>query len=91
MNPIVVSDILAVGEVPSLEQVEILAKAGLKSILNNQRDGEVERLPGSAAFASEAAKHGLGYAYAPVASRTPTPEELLAATRRSSNASEEAP
>jgi sulfide:quinone oxidoreductase len=77
MKPIVVSDILAVGEVPSPEEIAILAKAGFRSIIDNQPDGEVERLPGSSVIAIEAAKCGLGYAYAPISSRTPPPDELL--------------
>ena len=78
MQPIVVSDILAVGEVPSLEQIEILAKAGFKSVINNQPDGEVERLPGSDAIAREAARRGLGHAFVPIASRTPDEAQLAA-------------
>lgn len=76
MKPIVVSDVLAVGEVPSAEQMEILAKAGFKSVINNQPDGEVERFAGSAALAAEAKRNGLSYAYAPVTSRTPSESEL---------------
>ena len=81
MTPIVVSDILAVGEVPNAEQIAILARAGFKSVINNQPDGEVDRFPGSAALAADAAKVGLGYVYAPVVNRTPTPEELSAFNR----------
>ena len=76
MKPIVVSDILAVGEVPSPEQMEILAKAGFRSVLNNQPDSEVERLPGNAVLAEAARACGLAYAYAPLASRTPDAAEL---------------
>jgi sulfide:quinone oxidoreductase len=76
MKPIVVSDVLAVGEVPSPEQMEILAKAGFKSVINNQPDGEVERFPGSAALAAEAKRQGLTYAFAPLTSRTPSEAEL---------------
>ncbi len=78
MKPSVVSDILAVGEVPSPEQLEILAKAGFKSVINCQPDGEVERFAPSAALKAEAARHGLGYVYAPIESRTPSDEELAA-------------
>ncbi len=78
MKPIVVSDILAVGEVPSPDQFEILAKAGFRSVINNQPDGEVDRLPGNEALAAAAKKSGLGYAYAPLANRTPEPHELEA-------------
>jgi len=78
MKPVVVSDILAVGEVPTPEQMEILAKAGFKSVINSQPDGEVDRLPGSAVLGDEARKCGLGYAHAPLASRTPNATELAA-------------
>lgn len=78
MTPIVVSEILAVGEFPSPEQFEILAKAGFKSVINNQPDGEVDRFPGSVTVAALATRHGLGQAYAPVHSRTPSDEELAA-------------
>lgn len=71
MKPIVVSDILAVGEVPSPAEMEILARAGFRSVINNQPDGEVDRLPGSAVLARAAKACGLGYAHAPLASRTP--------------------
>ncbi|MFM9938845.1 MAG: beta-lactamase hydrolase domain-containing protein [Hyphomicrobiaceae bacterium] len=78
MKPIVVSDVLAVGEVPSPDQMEILAKAGFKSVVNTQPDGEVERFPGSAKLAAEAKRCGLAYAYAPLASRMPGDAELAA-------------
>lgn len=78
MNPVVVSDRVAIGEVPSLEQIEILAKAGFRSLLNNQPDGEVERLPASTALAAAARANGLACASAPLSSRTPSEAELLA-------------
>ena len=81
MTPIVVSDILAVGEVPNAEQIAILAKAGFRSVINNQPDGEVDRFPGSIALGADAAKAGLGYVYAPIVSRTPSAEELSAFNR----------
>ena len=76
MKPSVVSDILAVGEVPSPEQLEILAKAGFKSVINCQPDGEVERFATSAVLKAEATRQGLGYVYAPIVSRTPSDDEL---------------
>jgi sulfide:quinone oxidoreductase len=78
MKPVVVSDRLAVGEVPTPEQMEILAKAGFKSVINNQPDGEVDRLPGNAVLGEVARRCGLGYAHAPLASRTPNEGELAA-------------
>lgn len=76
MKPIVLSDVLAVGEYPTPEHIDILAKAGFKSLINNQPDGEVDRFAGSAVLAAKAKAAGLAYAYAPLSSRTPTPEEL---------------
>lgn len=76
MKPVVLSDVLAVGEFPTPEQVAILAKAGFKSILNNQPDGEVARFELDAGVAAEAKRHGLAHAYAPLSSRTPPADEL---------------
>lgn len=76
MQPIVVSDILAVGEVPTPEHLEILAKAGFKSVINSQPDGEVARFADSDAIGADAKRHGLGYIYAPIASRHPSHYEL---------------
>lgn len=77
MRPVVVSDVLAVGEVPTREQIAILARAGFKSLVNNQPDGEVERMLSSAEIGAECAKVGLAYRYAPLASRTPPEEDLV--------------
>ena len=81
MKPVVLSDVLAVGEFPTPEQVAILAKAGFKSILNNQPDGEVARFETDADVAAEAKRNGLAHAYAPLSSRTPPPEELQSYAR----------
>jgi len=78
MKPIVVSDILAVGEFPTLDEIVILARAGFKSIINNQPDGEVARFPASAVVAEAARAAGLAHAYAPISSRTPDAAELAA-------------
>lgn len=69
MKPIVLTDVLAVGEFPTSDQLAILAKAGFKSIINNQPDGEVERFRASAALEAEARRLGLAYAYVPIVSR----------------------
>lgn len=76
MRPVVVSDVLAVGEVPTREQIAILARAGFKSLIDNQPDGEVERLPTSAEIGAECAKVGLAYRYVPLESRTPPEQDL---------------
>lgn len=76
MKPIVLSDVLAVGEFPSPDQIAILAKAGFKSILNNQPDGEVARFEPDADIAVIARRHGLAHAFAPLSSRTPPADEI---------------
>jgi sulfide:quinone oxidoreductase len=78
MRPAVVSDVLAVGEVPTIEQISILATAGFRTLICNQPDGEVDRLLPSTDMAGEAERHGLVFRYIPLASRTPPPEELAA-------------
>lgn len=81
MKPTVVSEILAIGEVPQLEQVAFVALAGFRSILTTQPDGEVPRLPASTAIGIEAVRQGLVHAYAPISSRTPPVDELAAFER----------
>lgn len=76
MKPVVVSDVLAVGEFPTSDQLAILAKAGFKAILNNQPDGEVSRFQSAASVEAEAKRLGLAYAYAPLSSRTPPRDQL---------------
>ena len=78
MKPIVLSDVLAVGEFPAFEHFEILAKAGFKSIINNQPDGEVDRFPRSEIVAAEAKRVGLACLYIPIVSRVPSVGELVA-------------
>lgn len=78
MTPAVVSEKLAVGEVLPLEHVALLAECGFMSIITVQPDGEVARLPASSAIGIEAARAGLKHVYAPVSSRTPSTEELVA-------------
>lgn len=71
MVPVALSDVIAVGEVPTAEQIAILAKAGFRSLLNTQPDGEVERLMGSSEIAALAAKSGMSYRHVPIVSRRP--------------------
>lgn len=71
MVPVALSDVIAVGEVPTAEQIAILAKAGFRSLLNTQPDGEVERLMPSAEVAAIAAGAGLMYRHVPIVSRRP--------------------
>ena len=78
MKPIVLTDVLAVGEFPTFEELAILAKAGFKSLINNQPDGEVARFPAAALVAVEAEKLGLAYAHVPIETRTPEPDAIAA-------------
>lgn len=71
MQPVVVSDILAVGEFPSPDQMEVLARAGFRAVINCQPDGEVARLAASQEIAAAAQKAGLAYAYCPLIGRMP--------------------
>ncbi len=80
MQPVALSDTIAVGEFPTPEQIEILAKAGFRSLLNNQPDGEVARHLSSAAAEAEAVRHGLVYRAVPLVGRRPGEAELAAFT-----------
>lgn len=71
MVPVALSDMIAVGEVPTAEQLIILAGAGFRSLLNTQPDGEVARLPSSAELEALAAKAGMTYRHIPITSRHP--------------------
>jgi sulfide:quinone oxidoreductase len=78
MVPVALSDVIAVGEVPSAEDVEILAKAGFRSMLNTQPDGEVERLMSSADAKALAEKSGMVFQHLPISSRRPDAATLTA-------------
>lgn len=71
MMPVALSDVIAVGEVPTAEQIVILAKAGFRSLINTQPDGEVGRLMPSAEVAEHATKAGMAYRHVPIESRRP--------------------
>lgn len=71
MVPVALSDVIAVGEVPTADEIAILAKAGFRSLLNTQPDGEVDRLMKSAEAGELAAKAGMAYRHVPIESRRP--------------------
>ncbi len=71
MVPVALSDVIAVGEVPTADEISILAKAGFRSLLNTQPDGEVDRLMKSAEAGELAAKAGMAYRHVPIESRRP--------------------
>ena len=78
MHPRALSDDVAVGEMPARDEFAILAKAGFRSLLIVQPDGEVARLIGSAEAGTAAAAVGLAYAYAPAESRRLTDAQTAA-------------
>ena len=69
MRPVALSDDIAVGEMPAPGQIAILAKAGFRSLLCVQPDGEVARLISAADAAKAAEESGLAYAHVPIESR----------------------
>lgn len=78
MVPVALSDVIAVGEVPTADEVDILAKAGFRSILNTQPDDEVERLMSSADAKALTEKAGLVFQHLPIPSRRPDAATLSA-------------
>jgi uncharacterized protein (TIGR01244 family) len=76
MRPIPLSDEIAVGEVPRAEEIPILAKAGFRSLLNAQPDGEVERFADAMVTRGAAEAVGLAYAHVPIESRLPSEEQI---------------
>lgn len=78
MRPVALSDEIAVGEMPSVDEIAILAKAGFRSLLSVQPDGEVERLLTAAETARSAASSSMNFAHIPLASRR-IPDETVAA------------
>ena len=78
MVPVALSDVIAVGEVPTAEEIDILARAGFRSILLTQPENEVARLLTKDEVAARSAAAGLAFAYVPVETRRP-PEPALTA------------
>ena len=76
MTPVALSETIAVGEVPTRDQIAILAKAGFRSLLNTQPDGEVARHLTSAQCRDEAHKQGLVYQHQPIESRRPLDDAI---------------
>ena len=78
MRPVALSDAIAVGEVPTREEISILAKAGFRSLLNVQPDGEVERLPSADEIGKAAVAAGIAYAATAIESRRPDDDSIAA-------------
>ena len=75
MHPIGLSETIAVGEAPTVAEIEILAKAGFRSLINTQPDGELDRQMPSSVSAAEAARQGMAYRTLPVESRYVSAEQ----------------
>ncbi len=71
MRPVALSDEIAVGEMPTADEIAILAKAGFKSLLSVQPEGEVGRLLSAAETEKVTREAGVTYAHVPVATRRP--------------------
>jgi uncharacterized protein (TIGR01244 family) len=80
MVPVALSDVIAVGEMPTAAQIEILATAGFKSILNTQPDGEVDRVLTASYAHVLAMARNLAYRHVPIESRRPTDDQIAAIT-----------
>lgn len=78
MRPVALSDEIAVGEMPSADEIAILAKAGFRSLLSVQPDGEVGRLMSATETAKGAAAASMSFAHVAIASRR-VPDEQVAA------------
>jgi uncharacterized protein (TIGR01244 family) len=76
MRPIALSDEIAVGEVPLADEIPILAKAGFRSLINVQPEGEVMRLTDAASCQLAAAAAGLAYVHVPIESRLPSEAQI---------------
>ena len=76
MRPVALSDEIAVGEVPTPDQIVILAKAGFRSVLNAQPDGEVARFISAADAQKLAQAAGLEYAHVPIENRNPADKAI---------------
>ena len=78
MRPVALSDEIAVGEMPSADEITILAKAGFRSLLSVQPDGEVARLMSATETGKGAAASSMSFAHVAIASRR-VPDDQVAA------------
>lgn len=60
------------------EDIKLLAKQGVRSIVNNRFDGEVPGQPASADLARVAEEYGIHFAHFPVEPKAITPEDVTA-------------
>ena len=78
MRPVALSDQIAVGEMPSLDEITVLAKAGFRSLINAQPDGELARHLSADAIADAAARAGMTTVHIPIESRRPSEDRIQA-------------
>ena len=76
MMPVALSDTIAVGEVPTAEEIAILATAGFRSMLNTQPEGEVARHLTSADCFRACEQAGLAYRHIPIETRRPPERDI---------------
>jgi sulfide:quinone oxidoreductase len=69
---------VAVGRSPTWDEVEALARAGFRALINNRPDGEKDSPMTSAETAAAASEHGLDYAHIPVEGRVPLEKDVRA-------------
>jgi sulfide:quinone oxidoreductase len=69
---------IAVGRVPTRDEVSILARMGFRSLINNRPDGEKNSPMTSAETEAVAFDLGLAYAHIPVEGRNPLEKDVRA-------------
>lgn len=78
MPHIPLTDDIAVAPQLRLEDLDAIAQAGYKAVINNRPDGESPDQPLQEAIAARAAELGLEYRFVPVVSGQFTPEDVAA-------------
>jgi sulfide:quinone oxidoreductase len=78
MAHIPLTENVAVAPQLRLEDLDAIAQAGYKAVINNRPDGESPDQPPQEAIAARAAELGLAYRYVPVVSGQFTPQDVAA-------------
>jgi sulfide:quinone oxidoreductase len=76
--PFALSDAIAVGRQPTMDELKTLAASGFRSILNNRPDGEDGAPMTSADYALYSGELRLGYLHIPVEGRNPLEKDVRA-------------
>jgi len=69
------------GAQPTLSQLEVLSKQGVKAIVNHRPDGEEPGQPASSQLEAEAQRLGMQYVHAPLGGSAPVARSV-ASTRK---------